>query len=953
MTILWWLNSCLDENLPATATVASSDVASESIHLALRLLDRMYDEEQETIGDHDREFPEFFNVELLNLIVNRWRLLISSRRMLLDRKERDLDRDQIEYENDSRKNSSIQPKSLLDRLYRYQETSPNLQPNIQSYSMIIDTVSSIVEIYDEDYKKVEKEDLMEMVDKIVNWLVDQACDDCSNSDTIDITNSDPVVNGIDQIAPLTGSSSSQQQQQRQCRYVPTPNVVLFSSAMDAWAKSGLTGAPERVDELLENMLSLQKWYPEWDIAPNKFTYSTAIDAWAKVQRVDKVEEFLRKMHHQAIEQDDPSLKPGLPAFNGYLVALARSRRVEEAEALLGQMEDLYDSGELEEPPSVISYTTVIDGFSRSKLEGASMRAESFLRRMIDREDLSPNAVTYNSVINAHVQSFNIEAAENLLREMHDNFLRTGNMEIRPTMQSYSVVISGIAKSRRKDSGERAERILEQIKEMTQSGDLDQPPDVILYNAVLDCWAKSSATSQIASRAVAFLEKMKQDEIVPDVISYNTIIHCLAQSGRTHDAELMLDKMKDAGVYPNSITYNTLLAACLNQASSRNKRNKYQDRSSESRKIDTNRAEILFEKMRNDPNIDPDVVTYNTMLHAYSREGDIEKAESLLKDMFLENSPVAPDSVSINTVINAWTKSGREKAPQRAEAILEQMLQPNNSNKEQGEKLEGIRPTSITFNSVMTAWTKTRRAEATERCQHLFELMVNNKVGVIQPDFVTFNIMIYAWSLSIRNDAPDRAEALLLEMHQRFKAGNARMRPSSKTYGSLINVWAKSRRPEAGQKAEGYLRNIIQISEGKQNLHSKNSKSFKEEQPRVFEFTSAIRAWYKSDDPIALYKADGILFLLLQQVKQGNKQATPDSKLFSAFLQILASSTIPNKNIYADRVVEMMIEFEVKPNKMLLEMLKICYSSLQEQPGMLSESIESPTSNEIPRGPKIC
>eukprot|EP00537_Pseudo-nitzschia_pungens_P002920 CAMPEP_0172370758 /NCGR_PEP_ID=MMETSP1060-20121228/39496_1 /TAXON_ID=37318 /ORGANISM="Pseudo-nitzschia pungens, Strain cf. cingulata" /LENGTH=950 /DNA_ID=CAMNT_0013096137 /DNA_START=404 /DNA_END=3256 /DNA_ORIENTATION=- len=912
MTILWWLNSCLDENLPATK--ASSEVGAESIHWALQLLDRMYEEEQETLLHRNENLPEFFNEELLNLILNRWRLLISSRRMLLDRKERDYSEgDQTKHDAEP---SPIKPRNLLDVLYRYQETSPNMQPNIQSYAMIIDTISSVVESYAEDYKMAEKENLMEMVDEIVEWLVDQASDDHSSIDNIENTGDDQTTNDIEEDHSPSVSSTPAPLQHQKPRFAPTPNVVLFSSAMDAWTKSGLNGSPERVEELLANMLTLQEWYPEWDIAPNKFTYSTAIDAWAKVRRVDKVKELLQNMHQQAMEQDDPTLKPGLPAFNGYLVALARSGRVDEAETLLSQMEDLYDSGELEEPPSVISYTTVIDGFARSKVEGSSVRAESFLLRMIDREDLSPNAVTYNSVINAHVQCFNIEAAENLLREMHETYLRSGNMEIRPTMQSYSVVISGIAKSRRKNAGERAERILEQIKEMAQSGDLDEPPDVILYNAVLDCWAKSSSTQETASRALAFLKKMKQDGIVPDAISYNTIIHCLAQSGMTLDAELMLEEMKDTGVQPNSITYNTLLAACFSQKPHRTRRGKDRD--------DSNRAEKLFDKMRSDPNIQPDVVTYNTMLHSYSRQGDFEKAESLLKEMFLEDSPVSPDSTSMNTIINAWTKSGKDDAPQRAEAILEQMLKPSDSNEAWGKSLEGIRPSSITFNSVMTAWTKTRRAEAADRCQHLFDLMENNAVGEVQPDYVTFNIMIYAWSLSTLEDAPDRAEALLSEMHKRFQAGNARMRPSTKTYGSLINVWAKSRRPEAGEKAEKYLRKIIQISEGKYNLHRQKLKSFNAEQPRVFEFTSAIRAWFKSDDPRAIYKADGILYLLLQQVTQGNKEAAPNSKLFGAFLQVLASSEIPKKHVYADRVVELLIEFKVKPNKMLLDLLNQCY-----------------------------
>jgi pentatricopeptide repeat protein len=907
MSILWWLNSCLDENTSANSS-SSRLVASESIGKAFQLLDRIYQEEQVLLENGDGDVPEFFDHELLNLVLNRWRLLVSSRCILPERRIHD-----SQGKPEAGKIIITDPKSILERLYQYQETSPNLQPNIQSYSMIIDTISSLVEMYDEDYEIAEKEDLMAKVDEIVGWLVDLASHDSDNRG-IDESGGDGLY--------TTGGERDDLSQQQQLHHAPTPNVVLFSSAMDAWTKSGLNGAADRVEELLEHMITLREWYPDWDIAPNKFTYSTAIDAWAKEKRVDKVRELLQRMQKQATEENDPSLKPGLPAFNGYLVALAKSGRVEEAQDLLNQMEDLYDSGELEEPPSVISYSTVIDGFARSKLEGASVRAESFLRRMMDREDLSPNAVTYNSVINAHMQSFNIGAAEALLREMHDTFLQTGNMDIRPTIQSYSVVISGIARSRRKDAGERAERILEQIQKMARSGDLDKPPDVILYNAVLDCWAKSSSKPETASRAVAFLEKMRDDKIVPDVISYNTIIHCLAQSGRARDAELMLDQMKEAGVYPNSITYNTLLAAYTNRKGEN-------DRSRGSHSIDTVGAEKLFEKMRNDPNIAPDVVTYNTMLNAYSREGDIEKAEALLKELFLEDSPVSPDSTSINTVINAWTKSGRHNAPQRAEAILEQMLRPDASWQEGGKPL-GIRPTSITFNSVMSAWTKTRKPEAPERCQRLFGMMSNNEVALIHPDFVTFNIMIHAWSLSNQEDAPEQAETLLQEMQQKVKAGNARMRPNTKTYGSLINVWSRSRRPEAGQKAEEYLRKIIQISEGKRSSHRQNSRSFKEEQPRVYEFTSTIRAWYDSGDSIAPYKADEILNLLLEQVKKGNKQATPDAKLFGVVLRTLAASTIPNKNVYADRIVELMIEFKVEPNKMLMDALLRCYSDLKQE-----------------------
>jgi pentatricopeptide repeat protein len=510
--------------------------------------------------------------------------------------------------------------------------------------------------------------------------------------------------------------------------------------------------------------------------------------------------------------------------------------------------------------------------------------------------------------------------------MHDNFLNSGDMEIRPTIRSYGSVISGIAKSRQKDSGERAERILEQLKEMAQSGDLDKPPDVIIYNSVLDCWAKSSSTSEMAARAVMVLEKMKNDGIAPDVISYNTTVNCLARAGKFHDAELMLEDMEAVGVYPNSVTYNTLLSAYLSQSSStKSKKHENKDQTSQSRKS----AEKLFEKMRNDSRIEPDVVTYNTMLHFHSRIGDIEKAESLLKEMFLEDTRVTPDSTSLNTVINAWANSGRIDAPQRAEAILEQMLKPNI---EGGGNDVKINPTSITFNSVMSAWTKTRKPEAAERCQNIFDLMTNDMGHIVQPDFITFNIMIHAWSLSYGEEAPDQAEAILSEMHRRFKAGNSRMRPNAKTYGSLISVWSKSRRPEAGQKAEEYLRQIIHMSDGdRQRSNSIRRFGRQDDQPRVFEFTATIRAWHNSGDPIAPYKADEILYLLLEQVKKGNKRANPDSKLFLSFLLTLASSTVPNKDIYANKVIQMMIEYSIRPNEALLGQLKRCYQQQDKNP----------------------
>jgi pentatricopeptide repeat protein len=898
--------------------------------------------------------PTFFRTDLLNLVVNHWRKAMSFSPdddpfLLHDTKDSTDETSTRSMVHRSR----MHPRSVLDRLYRYQETSPCLQPDRQTYSMVIDGIASLVattafatisdhcpssssssenatmgsdsapEIVVADsggnINDRKNEDIMPMVGEIIEWLVQLSTKDVDDHDQ-------DTSQQIDKFKPSSASSRSPSPHEARRSATMSPNVVIFSSAMNAWAKSGRTEAPTKVEGLLQQMKALHGEHPSWGVAPNGVTYTTAIDAWAKVGRVDKVRDLLSEMHEEYHRTGgDSSLKPGLPAFNGYLVALSKCGSTDEAEDLLTQMEDLHESGELEECPNVISYSAVVDGFSRSREEGASNRAEVFLRRMIERHGIaSPNAVTYNSVINAHAQAGDILAAERLLSEMHETYLTGQNAAVRPTLKTYSTVLSGLAKSRRPDSGERAEKILDLVKQMANSGDLEEAPDVVMYNIVLDCWAKSPV-HEASMRSKLFLERMIDDSISPDVISYNTVIHCMTRSGSPHEAEALFEDMKAAGVHPNQITYNTLLAAYLTSPKAPRPRAPKESKTTfdASKVVDTSKAEQLFARMKNDPHVKLDVVTYNTMLHFYSRTGDVAKAEEFLAEMLKEDAPVSPDSVSMNTVINAWSNSGRADAPQRAEGILDKML----ASTSEGEGRFRLCPTSITFNSVMNAWTKSGKSEAPERCQRLFRLM-NDLVdqGHVQarPDFVTYNTLIHAWSLASIEDAPDRAEAVFLEMKHKYDAGNARMRPTARTYGALIHVWSKSKRPNSGDKAEGYLRSIIQISESGKRRRPTPRQRKDLAAPRVYEFTATIRAWANSGDPRAPYKADEILYLLMQQIRQGNELALPDAALFGTILTTLAQSKVPNKALYADKIVQMMKAYKIPPNRNLLLGVQKCY-----------------------------
>jgi pentatricopeptide repeat protein len=800
-TILYWLEQ--------------SD--GDSIRMPLSLLDRMCEEEEASLVDGNRASDVLFNSDLLNLVINHWRKMVSEQPSFL------------------RKEIDLQPQLIVDKMSQYHSNSTNLKPNTQTYAMVIDGASSFTT------QKDDPNDGVLVAERLLDWAIENALDS-------------PRIR---------------------------PNVVSFSSMMNAWVKSWRPEAPEKVEKLLDDMKRLHMEHPAWGVIPNQVTYATAIDAWAKVGRVDRAEGLLKEMYEEG-------LKPNLPSFNGYLVSLARAGEMDKAESVLEQMEALYDSGELEDRPNVISYSTVLDAFAKSKDDGAAERSESILRQMIDK-GVSPNTISYNSVIDAHVKSRNVERAEALLKEMHDSFVQ-GNPDVKPTIRTYSVVLAGWSRTRSPQAGERGEQLLDLMESLAESGELEDP-DIIVYNSVLHCWAKSP-TNGAAAKAKEFLVKMVDKGIEADAYSYNIVINALASEGRIDDAEAMLEGMSEAGVHPDVTAYNTLLDAWIKSSS----------------KEASTRVARLYSRMKENSHIEPDLFTYNTLLHFYSKTGNADRAESMLDEICQEESPIEPDSISFNTVISALAQSRRIDAPQRAEAILNKML-------EHGGK---VRPNVITFNTVLGAWVKSKKTpQAVVNCERIFGIMnemLEDGHKQVKPDAITYNTLINSYTLSPDEESRDKAESIFYDMQRRYEAGDRRLQPTVHTFGSLINGWSRSFRPDAGQMAEKYLRMLIE----------KTKSGEIKGQPRVFEFTATIRAWANSDDPRALFKADEMLHLLLQQLKQGNRGAHPDSRIFGTILMMVASSKLPNKSKYADKLVSLMKDYQIKPDRFNVQQLQKCY-----------------------------
>ena len=138
-------------------------------------------------------------------------------------------------------------------------------------------------------------------------------------------------------------------------------------------------------------------------------------------------------------------------------------------------------------------------WAKSKEPLAWKKAENILARMIARykatgdEDLSPNAFSYVSLINAYANSGDPQAAqeaEDTLKWMYKEY-RAGRRDLKPNAKIVTRVIDGYKNSGREDAGQKAEAMLDWLLEKyAVANDDDFAPNGYTFSAVISAWARS-------------------------------------------------------------------------------------------------------------------------------------------------------------------------------------------------------------------------------------------------------------------------------------------------------------------------------------------------------------------------------------------------------------------------------------------------------------------------------
>jgi hypothetical protein len=417
-------------------------------------------------------------------------------------------------------------------------------------------------------------------------------------------------------------------------------MQCYDWTLEVWSKSGSTGSASEAQVLLDKMKTLNLTLSIEDIENGAHlildadTYCNAILAWAKnsdstgaVRAHEILLEMIDRFNKGAFP---PGSEPSLIAFNGVMAAWGRQGRADMAENILKLMDDVRSKC-TNLTPDAISYNSVIHAYLRSEdKELALQKVSEIVQFMEDtchkQPAIKPNGFTYNTLMKCWIQSDRedlAEQAEATLMRMQ-RLWESGDSSVQPTNRLFNMVINAYAKGKSRDAARKAVWLLESMKQ----SDLCQP-DVVTYTSVIECLSKSTDPQSackaegLLSEAFQRYQETKDDSLRPNARTFAMVILTLVRTnGSAVKARELLLKLlelyketNDPSLRPNEYLYNYVLNCAANTIDEPKKLEAFQI------------ATLTYQEMRKSNLVRPDSFTYAFWLKCCNNlipSGDLRK-----------------------------------------------------------------------------------------------------------------------------------------------------------------------------------------------------------------------------------------------------------------------------------------------------------------------------------------
>lgn len=585
--------------------------------------------------------------------------------------------------------------------------------------------------------------------------------------------------------------------------------------------------------------------------PDAIAFTMVLNMLAVSPSTSNALEVAEELFQRALERggrDDETV------WDAYLHVLAKFRASQKAEEILQEMMRV-------DLAVASSFAIVLHALAN---DGRPDRAKALLEKLITIGKLpagGANEVMFNTCIDAYAKQGNGEQAEKLL----DTML---NINVSPDTVTFSSVLNAWAKSKHPEAAERAHRLLMRMETMGFS------PIATCYQPVIVAWSASKkpwATKQAMDLLRVMETRCRQGEehACPTIVTYTAVIHTLARQrdqAAVRHAENLFLRMKEIArsgredFVMNKIAYSAMIDVLA----------KSNDVDAPKKALSLLR-EMQFLAQTEGPHVAPNTITFNAVIRTFAKQGNVEYAKILLEEMLDEvargNDEVAPDTFSYSALLRAYANWHNQDSPRQALELLEKMEAEYKCDNTK------VQPNTVTYTTVIASLIHSKSHDAPERAEAILNRMshaFHSGDASVKPNSLTLGTVLQVWAASDNPDAPERATALVRWAEAESKDGNPEIKPDYFAYAVLLDIWTKSGRKDAFVRLHEIMK--VMYASGDENT-----------QPDVHTYLHLMTAMQNASSELTPRQQLRVLTFLLDAYEKGALRLKPNAKVIHQVL----------------------------------------------------------------------
>jgi pentatricopeptide repeat protein len=231
----------------------------------------------------------------------------------------------------------------------------------------------------------------------------------------------------------------------------------------------------------------------------------------------------------------------------------------------------------------------------------------------------------------------------------------------------------------------------------------QPDDVdeVLFNALLDTCCRLKDLRRLEST----VQRMKDLNVAPSPVTLGILVKTYGQAGDLQKVLQVWNEMEVQREQANAVTYGCMIDACVKCGNLDKATEIFQGMRSRGKHRNTilyttlikghglgkdlSSALALFREMHRE-GVPYNTITYNSIIEACVKSGDLETGEELLREMLTPGNGVEPDLITFSTLLKGYCHVGElDKALQIIETI----------------KSRGLKCDELVYNTLMDGCVK--------------------------------------------------------------------------------------------------------------------------------------------------------------------------------------------------------------------------------------------------------